>query len=74
MEDNVAPQVVFELLSPGNRLTEMAKKLEFYDRYGVEEYYSYDPDLNDLSGFQRVGGKLTVLDEMTDWVSPRLEI
>jgi Uma2 family endonuclease len=37
-EDNIPPQVVFEILSPGNSLKEMAKKLRFYDRYGVEEY------------------------------------
>ena len=73
-EDNIAPQVVFEVLSPGNRLTDMAKKLQFYDRYGVEEYYVYDPDRNDLTGFQRLEGELTVLEDMTNWVSPRLGI
>ncbi|MFN9866660.1 MAG: Uma2 family endonuclease, partial [Pseudanabaena sp.] len=43
LEGNIAPQVVFEILSPGNRLKEMTKKLQFYDRHGVEEYYIYDP-------------------------------
>ena len=38
-EENVAPQVVFEILSPGNTTAEMAEKLRFYERYGVEEYY-----------------------------------
>ena len=47
-EDNIPPQVVFEVLSPGNRLGEMLKKLKFYERYGVEEYYMYDPDHEDL--------------------------
>jgi Uma2 family endonuclease len=47
-EDNIPPQVVFEVLSPGNRLGEMLKKLRFYERYGVEEYYIYDPDDEDL--------------------------
>jgi Uma2 family endonuclease len=42
-EDGVAPQVVFEILSPGNDVFEMARKLQFYDDYGVEEYYLYDP-------------------------------
>ncbi len=37
-EDNIPPQVVFEVLSPGNRLSEMVRKLRFYERYGVEEY------------------------------------
>ena len=42
--------MVFEIISPGNTLTEMSKKQLFYDRYGVEEYYLYDPDKNDASG------------------------
>jgi Uma2 family endonuclease len=36
-EDNIPPQVVFEILSPGNRVKEMTRKLQFYERYGVEE-------------------------------------
>lgn len=43
LEDNIPPQVVFEIWSPGNRISKMAKKLEFYERYGVEEYYLYTP-------------------------------
>jgi Uma2 family endonuclease len=73
-ENGIAPQVVFEILSPGNRLAEMAKKLEFYEQYGVEEYYIYDPQLNELSGYQRVGNRLRVIEEMNGWVSPRLGI
>jgi Uma2 family endonuclease len=73
-EDGVVPQVVFEVLSPGNTLKEMAKKQLFYDRHGVEEYYIYDPDRNDLHGLQRVDGTLTVIDAIDDWVSPRLGI
>jgi len=52
-EDNIAPQVVFEILSPGNRVMEMLKKEQFYDRYGVAEYYVYDPDDNELVGWWR---------------------
>lgn len=73
-EDNIAPQVVFEILSPGNRLGEMAQKLEFYDRYGVEEYYLYDPEHSDLTGWQRANGKLAVIPELEGWQSPRLQI
>ena len=43
-EGGIAPQVVFEVLSPGNRAGEMRRKFQFYQRYGVEEYYIYDPD------------------------------
>jgi Uma2 family endonuclease len=71
-ENNIAPQVVFEILSPGNTRAEMSRKLLFYDRFGVEEYYLYDPDLNDLTGWLRVDGFLDLIDSMQDWVSPRL--
>jgi Uma2 family endonuclease len=73
-EDNLAPQVVFEILSPGNTLTEMNKKQEFYDRHAVEEYYLYDPDKNDLSGWLRIEDRLSVIDPIEGWVSPRLGI
>lgn len=73
-EDNLPPQVVFEVLSPGNTLKEMAKKLQFYDRYGVEEYYLYDPDRLDLNGWQRSETRLNVIEQMNGWVSPRLGI
>jgi Uma2 family endonuclease len=74
-EANIAPQVVFEILSPSNRLKDLAKKFQFYDRYGVEEYYLYDPDHLDLSGWLRSDtGQLAVVEDMANWVSPRLGI
>ena len=73
-EKGIAPQVVFEIRSPGNRQKEMDRKLLFYDRYGVEEYYLYDPDRNDLSGWLRTQAGLDVIETVEDWVSPRLEI
>jgi Uma2 family endonuclease len=53
LEGNTPPQVVFEVLSPGNRPTEMLEKFRFYERYGVEEYYLYDPDNVVRSGWLR---------------------
>ncbi|WP_442861098.1 Uma2 family endonuclease [Calothrix sp. NIES-3974] len=74
-ENNIPVQVVFEILSPGNTLKEMAKKQKFYERYGVEEYYIYDPDKNDLNGWLRSQeGELEVIEEINTWVSPRLGI
>ncbi|MFN6563502.1 MAG: Uma2 family endonuclease [Nostoc sp. ChiSLP01] len=74
LEDNIAPQVVFEIWSPGNRISQMAKKFEFYERYGVEEYYLYEPDVVDLTGWQRHNSRLEVIDQMAGWVSPRLGV
>jgi Uma2 family endonuclease len=73
-EDGVAPQVVFEVLSPGNTRKEMADKLAFYDHYGVEEYYLYDPDTGRLQGWLRQGGQLVEIARMHGWVSPRLKV
>jgi transcriptional regulator with XRE-family HTH domain len=66
--------VVFEILSPSNSQDEMDRKLLFYDRYGVEEYYIYDPDRNQLRGWLRGEDGLDVIPQMADWVSPRLGI
>ena len=52
----------------------MDRKLEFYQQYGVEEYYIYDPDNVDLSGYRRIDGTLQPLAPMDGWVSPRLGI
>ena len=73
-EENIAPQVVFEILSPGNRPQEMMKKLLFYQYYGVDEYYVYDPDDIDFTGSIRVGDRLETIQEMDGWISPRLGI
>lgn len=73
-EDNIAPQVVFEVLSPGNRQVEMVRKFLFYQRFGVEEYYVYDPDACELSGWIRKGDELTPVEEVNGWVSPRLGV
>ncbi len=71
-EDGIAPQVVFEVLSPGNTRKEMADKLAFYERYSVEEYYLYDPDHGRLQGWLRQGGRLVEIARMQGWISPRL--
>jgi len=73
-ENQVAPQVVFEILSPGNTTKEMSRKLLFYNHYGVEEYYIYDPDPNELTGLVRTEGELNPIEEIDNWVSPRLGI
>ena len=73
-ENNITPQVVFEILSPGNSLSEMAKKWEFYNYYGVEEYYLYDPKKNNLKGWIRIDKDLEVITSINNWISPRLKI
>jgi Uma2 family endonuclease len=73
-EDGIFPQVVFEVLSPGNRRAEMARKFAFYDEYGAEEYYVIDPQRNRVEGYLRSPGGLTDIPDMGGWVSPRLGV
>jgi Uma2 family endonuclease len=73
-EGAIAPQVVFEILSPGNTRKEMEEKFDFYTWYGVEEYYLYDPERGHLKGWLRRTGMLEPIAEMRGWRSPRLGI
>jgi Uma2 family endonuclease len=73
-ENHIAPQVVFEILSPSNSQTEMERKLIFYERHGVEEYYIYNPQNNQLRGWLKTEDGLDVISEIENWVSPRLGI
>ncbi|MDX1931007.1 MAG: Uma2 family endonuclease [Capsulimonadales bacterium] len=75
-EEGVAPQVVFEVLSLGNRIGEMLRKRDFYDRYGAEEYYLYDPERFDLTIWQRPSRQesLILIGTPNGWVSPRLGV
>ena len=73
-EDNIPPQVVFEIRSYSDRQIKMNKKYSFYNRYGVEEYYLYDPEQNELTGWRRVEGMLEVIEPMEGWISPRLGV
>jgi Uma2 family endonuclease len=73
-EDNIPPQVVFEILSPSNRHAAMVEKSLFYERYGVQEYYMYDPDTGALDGWMRQDGKLARVAQMEGWVSPLLGV
>ena len=74
LEEDIAPQVAFEILSPSNTSSEMSDKLRFYQSHGVEEYYIYDPDRVKLTGYKREGGRLKAIEEMNGWISPRLGI
>ena len=73
-EGGTPPQVVFEVLSPGNRLPEMLRKFSFYDHYGVEEYYIYDPDTVEFHVALRQEGVLTPQDFGEEFLSPRLGV
>lgn len=74
-EGGIAPQVVFEVVSEGNSEQELEHdKKNFYEQYGAEEYYIYNPDTGRWKGFIREGGVLRPIETMEGWISPRLGI
>ena len=73
-EDNIAPQVVFEILSHSNTRKEMEAKFAFYEQHGVSEYYVYDPQKNRLKGWIRTHECLTAIVQMDGWTSPSMGV
>jgi len=73
-EDDIAPQVVFEILSHSNDIWTMADKYYFYENYAVEEYYIFDPLKIELRGFLRRGSVLRRIPGMNGFASPRLGV
>ena len=73
-EENIAPQVVFEILSPSNDRLEMSRKLLFFERHKVEEYYLYDPETNFLDIWIRTSEGLEPIAQSDGWTSPRLGV
>jgi Uma2 family endonuclease len=52
----------------------MEQKRRFYEQYGVEEYYIYDPDTFELVGWLRDGGTFRPIADLRGWTSPRLGV
>jgi Uma2 family endonuclease len=73
-EEGIAPQVVFEVLSPSKRPSDLIEKFLFYQQYGVEEYYLYDPDRGIIDGWIRKEGALQPIPNPDGWTSPRLGV
>jgi Uma2 family endonuclease len=71
-EGGIAPQVVFEIYSPGNRPKDLLDKFRFYEHYGVEEYYFFDPDSPSLSGWRRIDDDWEEIETVNGFMSPRL--
>lgn len=75
MEEDMAPQVVIEVLSPSNSGAEMIKKLHFYEKFGVEEFLILDPENGSFTAYVKVAEKLQESPQSgKEWTSPKLEV
>ena len=73
-EGGVIPQVVFEIWSPGNTFPHRVNKVRFYERHGVREFYTYDPESSEFSAWILDDTGLNPVDVSEGWVSPLLRI
>ncbi len=74
-EDDVAPTVVFEILSPSNSMREMSRKAAFYQSHGAQELIVINPD--DETGWALVrndANTFQLIDDLVGWTSPALGI
>ena len=76
LEGNKPPEVVFEVYSEGNSKKEMQHKLEFYNRYGVQEYIFIEPYKQEFEIYVRHQGllKQLSLERNQSWKSSYLDI
>lgn len=72
-----APDIVVEILSPGNNQKELRNKYEVYEESGVKEYWIIHPDEKtflkytlDAEGKYQPSHLLTIGDEVTTPVLP----
>ena len=70
-----APDLIVEVLSPGNSKYDLVKKKELYEHFGVKEYWIVDPETKQTRGFQLQKGKyILISDQIGKMESPLLGI
>jgi Uma2 family endonuclease len=60
-----APDFVIEVLSEFNRKNDEVRKLEIYDRFGVDEYLIVDPEADTVRIYRRQGKRLAFVSELS---------
>ena len=77
-----APDIIVEILSPGNNKKEVKTKYDLYEEFGVKEYWMVYPSeqimmryvLNKEGKFVNEGGALTSGDKITTPILPGFEL
>ncbi len=73
-EGGIGPSVVFEIDSETNTRAEIEQKREWYETYGVEEFYWIFSETPYVHVFIRDGEHLVEQTDISEWTSPLLNI
>lgn len=60
---NGVPDLIVEVLSPGNKKHDMVRKKDLYEKFGVHEYWIVDPANKNSIGYSLVGNTFTLIGE-----------
>jgi Uma2 family endonuclease len=55
------PDLIIEILSPGNRKHDLVIKKDLYEKFGVKEYWTVDPDTKEVVGYEHLNDRYTAL-------------
>jgi len=48
------PDLIIEVLSPGNKKHDLVIKKDLYEKFGVKEYWIIDPETKNVIGYQHI--------------------
>lgn len=69
------PDLLVEVLSPGNKDHDLIRKKDLYERFGVKEYWIVDPDTNLALGYRLVNKSYEKIHEgIGTFQSPLLDL
>ena len=66
------PDLLVEILSPGNRDHDLVRKKELYQRFGVKEYWIVDPESKKVTVFEWVAERYVAAGEHVGVVKSKL--
>lgn len=66
------PDLLIEILSPGNQKHDKVRKKDLYEKFGVKEYWIVDPSTKETIGYQLIEQKYSVIGEFVGEIKSHL--